>query len=101
MVAEKLVRDAVQCVVIDSASRAQDHARGGVIFVAEALEIGRRVALDGARGAKDRASERLVWIGLVKSQVEGDIVRAVLRGRDLLQDHLPLAVHLVVRKGGV
>ena len=37
----KLVRKPVQRIVIDRASRAQDYARGGVILVAEALEIGR------------------------------------------------------------
>ena len=43
----------------------------------------------------------LIRIRLLKGHVEGDIVRAVLRGRDFLQDHLALAVHLVIRERGI
>ena len=96
--AEKLVREFVQRIVVYGPGRAEHDARGGVILGAEALEVGGGVALDGARRAKDRAAERLVRIGLFESHVEGYVVRAVLRGRDFLQDYLALAIHLVVGK---
>src|SRR5215467_7996155 len=53
-------------------------------------------ACDALGRAKDRPANRLIWKGCVLEELVGDLVRAVARGGDLLQDHLPLALKLIL-----
>ena len=56
---------------------------------------------NGALRAEDRTAERLAGIGFGKSEVEDDVVRAVLGRGDLLKNHLALPVHLLVAEGRI
>ena len=83
--------------VVDVAGGREHHARwrrswpGGSARRSCGVE-----ALDALGGAEDGAADRLLGEGRVLQQLVGDLVGAVAGGGDLLQDHLALALELVL-----
>ena len=93
--AEPLLDLAHEVVVLDVAGGDHDHALGAVLAFDEVVELLRGEGLHRFRRAEDRAADRLVAEGGLGETVEDDVVGRVVRGADLLQDHMLLALELV------
>ena len=83
-----------EIVMLDVAGRHRDHALGAVLAVHEGAQLLRGEGLHRLRRAEDRAADRLVAEGGFGETVEDDVVGRVVRGADLLQDHVLLALEL-------
>ena len=84
-----------ESVVLDVAGRDDDHALGAVLPLDEGVELLRGEGLHRFGRAEDRAADRLVAEGRLGEAVEDDVVGRVVRGADLLQDDVLLALEFV------
>ena len=87
--------------MLDVAGSQRDHPFGAVVAVHEGAQLLRREGFHGLGRAEDRASDRLVAEGGFGEMVEDDVVGRVVRGADLLQDHVLFALELVGIELGV
>ena len=83
--------------VIDVSGGRKHHVPGAVALGQKLSELCTGEAGDALARAQDRPAERLAGKRRIEHQVIDDVVRTVAGGRDLLQDHLALALQLVGR----
>ena len=81
--------------MLDVAGRHRDHALGAVLPIDEGMQLLRGEGLHRLGRAEDRAADRLVAERGFGETVEDDVVGRVVRGADLLQDHVLLALELL------
>ena len=82
--------------MIDVAGGRQNHAAGAIARGQELAELGAGEARHARGRAEDGAAERLAGESRVLDEVVDDVVRAVAGGGDLLENHLALALQLVI-----
>src|SRR5262245_28776129 len=85
-----------EIVVVDLAGSGEDHAVGAVVGCEKPAQVAGLEALDAGGGAENRPADGLVGKGHLLQELVGDLVRAVAGGSNLLQDHLALALQLLL-----
>ncbi|ESX88904.1 hypothetical protein X755_27800 [Mesorhizobium sp. LNJC405B00] len=93
--AELLFDLAHEIVVLNVACRHDHHLLGAILALYEIMQLFGGEGFDGFRRAEDRAADRLVAEGGLGETVEDDVVGRVVRGADLLQDHMLLALQFL------
>ena len=80
--------------MLDVAGGDDDHALGAVLPLDEIVYLRRRKGLDRLRRSENGTADRLVAVGGFGEFVEDDVVRRIVRGADLLKDHMLFALEL-------
>ena len=87
--------------VIDRACRSHHHVGAAIMRGEIAAERIAAEALEGLGGTEQRTAHRLIRVTQLVEMLEHDIVGSILRGADLLHDHVLFALEFVRHEGRV